>query len=68
MDGLLAGNPSFFLKELAAVALSSAWAFAFTLGMLWAINRVTEVHVGEGEEELGLDESLHGEKAYLEGV
>jgi Amt family ammonium transporter len=68
VDGLLAGNPSFFLKELAAVALSSAWAFAFTLGMLWAINRVTEVHVGEGEEELGLDESLHGEKAYLEGV
>jgi Amt family ammonium transporter len=68
VDGLLNGNPSFFFKQLAAVALSSAWAFSFTLGMLWAINRVTRVHVEEGHEEIGLDEALHGEKAYLEGV
>jgi len=27
-DGLLAGKPTFFLKELASVALSSAWGSA----------------------------------------
>jgi Amt family ammonium transporter len=64
-NGLLAGNPTFFLKQFAAVLMSSAWAFAFTLGMLWLIDRVTPVKVGAGAEELGLDEALHGEHAYL---
>ena len=64
-NGLLAGNPTFFLKQLAAVLMSSAWAFAFTLGMLWVIDRVTPVKVGAGAEEIGLDEALHGERAYL---
>jgi Amt family ammonium transporter len=65
-DGLLAGNTSFFLKQCAAVLLSSAWAFIFTYGMLWLINKVTPVKVEDAHEEAGLDESLHGEKAYLE--
>ncbi len=68
IDGLLCGNPSFFVKQVVAVALSSTWAFVFTLGMLWVIDRITPVHVGEGQEEAGLDEALHGEKAYLDGV
>ncbi len=68
INGLLAGDTTFFLKQLAAVLLSSVWAFALTLGMLWAINRVTTVRVADLEEEIGLDEALHGEKAYLEGV
>ena len=65
-DGLFAGNPSFFLKQAAAVLLSSAWAFVFTYGMLWLINKITPVKVDEKHEEIGLDEALHGEKAYLE--
>src|SRR5580692_9118470 len=44
-DGLLAGNWSFFGKQLAAIVLSSVWAFAFTYGMLWLIDRVTPVKV-----------------------
>ena len=64
-DGLLAGNPEFFLKQLAAVLLSSVWAFGFTYGMLWLINRVTAVHVTLGIEEIGLDVGLHGEAAYV---
>jgi Amt family ammonium transporter len=67
-DGLIAGNASFFLKECAAVALSSVWAFAFSYGMLWLIDRVTPVKVGEADEFAGLDESLHGEQAYLGGL
>jgi Amt family ammonium transporter len=65
-DGLIAGNGSFFLKQLVAVAVSSVWAFGFTYGMLWVINRFTAVKVDESAEESGLDAALHGETAYLE--
>jgi ammonium transporter, Amt family len=65
VDGLLAGNPGFLLKELAAVALSSLWAFGFTFGMLWVIDRVTPVRVEAGVEEIGLDAGLHHEQAYI---
>jgi Amt family ammonium transporter len=65
VDGLLMGNVTFFMKQLAAVVVSSAWAFAFTYGMLWLINKITPVRVGERGELDGLDVSLHGETAYL---
>jgi Amt family ammonium transporter len=68
VDGLLRGNSHFFLVELAAVAISSAWAFVFTYGMLWLIDRITPVNVQESDEVDGLDLSLHGETAYLEGT
>jgi ammonium transporter, Amt family len=64
-DGLLAGNATFFFKELAAVVISSVWAFGFTYAMLAIINKITPVHVKEGHEEIGLDEAIHGEQAYL---
>ncbi|HEY4753365.1 MAG TPA: ammonium transporter, partial [Candidatus Limnocylindrales bacterium] len=63
-NGLLAGDASFFFKELVAVLMSSVWAFAFTYGMLWLIDRVTHVRVTDAEEADGLDFSLHGEEAY----
>jgi Amt family ammonium transporter len=65
-DGLLAGNTSFFIKQLTAAILSSVWAFVFTYGMLWIINKITPVRVEEAHEGVGLDEALHGEHAYLE--
>ena len=65
VNGLLHGNPRFFFIQLGAVALSSVWAFVFTLGMLWAIDKVTPVRVEDATEEMGLDEGLHGEQAYL---
>jgi Amt family ammonium transporter len=63
-DGLLAGNPSFFMVELAAVALAIVWASAFTYGMLWLIDRVVPVRVSTATEEIGLDAGIHGEEAY----
>ncbi|MBK7642913.1 MAG: ammonium transporter [Planctomycetes bacterium] len=66
VDGLLEGNTHFFLVQCAAVLLSSVWAFAFTLGMLWAIDQITPVKVDEATEGMGLDSGLHGEQAYLE--
>jgi Amt family ammonium transporter len=68
VDGLLRGNSRFFFVQLLAVAISSAWAFVFTYGMLWLIDRVTPVKVTEEGERSGLDSSIHGETAYLEGV
>ena len=64
-NGLLTGGGFGFLgKQLGAVAISSIWAFSFTYGMLWLIDRITPVKVAEGVEESGLDQGLHGETAY----
>ena len=64
-DGLLSGNFAFFGKQVAAVVMGSLWAFGFTYGMLWLIDRVTPVRVSQEVEEGGLDQGLHGEEAYL---
>jgi Amt family ammonium transporter len=64
-DGLLAGNAHFFLVEVMAAGLAIVWAVVFTLGMLWLINKVTPVCTDQAAEEMGLDEALHGEVAYL---
>jgi len=65
VDGLLAGDPGFLGKQLVAVVFSSVWAFAFTYGMLWLIDRVTAVRVSAETEEAGLDFAIHHEQAYL---
>jgi len=67
-DGLLLGNVGFFGKQMAAVAISSVWAFGFTYGMLWIIDRITPVRVNLSAEEKGLDTELHGEDAYSQGL
>jgi len=66
-DGLLFGNSGFFWTQILTVVVSSIYAFAFTLGMLWLINKITRVKTTLNEEEQGLDASLHGETAY-EGI
>ena len=65
VNGLLGGDATFLFKQLVAVAVSSVWAFAFTWGMLWLIDRVTHVRVSDAEEADGLDFSLHHEEAYV---
>ena len=62
------GNPHFFLVQLGAVCISSVWAFVFTYGMLWIIDRITPVKAGEAAETEGLDQALHGEVAYIEAL
>ena len=66
-DGLLRGNPSFFMKQVVSAVACSAYAFVFTYGMLWLINKITRVRVDEKAEE-NLDVQLHGEEAYPLGV
>jgi len=67
VNGLLLGGAegmNFFLTQLCAIIISSIYAFAFTYFMLVVINFITPVRVGKDQEELGLDEALHGEIAY----
>ncbi len=63
-DGLFYGGAAFFGKQVTAVVVSSIYAFAFTWVALWLIDRVTPVRTTQ-QMEVSLDESLHGEQAYL---
>jgi Amt family ammonium transporter len=63
-DGLISGSSTFFMAEVGALALACAWAFIFTYGMLFAIDKVTPVRVDQGDEA-SVDEALHGEAAYI---
>ena len=63
VNGLFYGNASFFGKQLAAIVISSVYAFGFTFLMLFLINKITRVVTTE-KEEAELDNSTHGESAY----
>ena len=64
VNGLLyGGGPGLLMKQTVAVIGVSVYAFLFSWGMLWAINRITPVRVTESEEG-DLDRELHGEAAY----
>ncbi|MBI3259866.1 MAG: ammonium transporter [Ignavibacteriae bacterium] len=67
-DGLFYGGNSFFWKQILAAIGAAIYAFVFTYIMLVIINKITPVKVESHLEALGLDEVLHGEKAYDEGV
>jgi ammonium transporter, Amt family len=62
--GLLEGGTSFFFKQTVVGLGAAAYGFLFTLLMLWLINKIVPVRVTDEEQELGLDEALHGEVAY----
>ncbi|MBN2899633.1 MAG: ammonium transporter [Clostridia bacterium] len=64
-NGLIHGGTSFFLVELGAVVFASVYAFVISYGMLYVIDKITPVRVNSEEQNIGLDETLHGENAYL---
>ncbi|PLX22362.1 MAG: ammonium transporter [Ignavibacteria bacterium] len=66
-DGLIFGGADFFFKEVVAVVGASIYAFVFTYVALKVINMITPVRTSD-TEEASLDESLHGETAYIEGI
>jgi Amt family ammonium transporter len=61
---LMGGGFGFFWKQLISVIGVCVYAFIFSYVMLWLINFITPVKVTKEEEEMGLDNSLHGEIAY----
>ncbi len=67
-QGLIYGNADFFFKQVVAAIGASAYAFIFTYVMLLIINIFAKVKVTEADEDAGLDEALHGERAYDSGA
>jgi Amt family ammonium transporter len=63
-DGLLLGGVNFFLVQTLSVVITAVYAFGFSYGALWLINKVTPVKATQEDEENGLDSALHGETAY----
>ncbi len=64
-NGLFTGGGfGFFITETVAVLVVSIYCFAFTYIMLKVINFITPVKVSKEEEEIGVDDALHGEVAY----
>jgi Amt family ammonium transporter len=63
-DGLFYGNPGQFVIQLIAVIVAAAFAFILTYGIAKALDSVWGLSVTEREEEVGLDISEHGERAY----
>ena len=64
-DGLINGGGAFFGKQVVAALGAGVYALIITYVMLVAINRVVPVRTSQSDEEVGVDESLHGETAYL---
>jgi len=65
-NGLFFGNPNQLLVQALAVGIVVAFAFVGSYVLLKIINRVTPLRVSPEEEEIGLDQSQHGEDAYCE--
>ncbi len=64
-DGLIHGGTHFFMVEVGAVIFASVYAFIISYALLLIIDKITPVRVNEKEQTDGLDETLHGENAYI---
>ena len=63
-DGLFYGNPGQFFVQALAALVSIAFAFGVTFVIAKLLSRFMGLRVTENEEEVGLDISEHGERAY----
>ncbi len=63
-DGLLAGNPAFFLTQLLGVAVVLVYAFVTSFVLLKIIDAMLGLRVSPEDEVQGLDLSQHSETAY----
>ncbi len=64
VNGALFGNPGFLGVEVFAIAVVAGFSFLGSYILLKVIDLVVPLRVTAEEEELGLDESQHGEEAY----
>lgn len=64
VDGLLWGGEMQFVKQIVGVVAVGVFAFAATWGIGKLVDRVVGLRVESHEEEVGLDISQHGERAY----
>lgn len=62
---LFGGSWLFFGKMVSFVLIALTWSFLFSYICLWVINKFTRVATTAQEQEVGLDDSEHGEVAYI---
>ena len=62
--GLLLGNSSQLVAQLEGVVASAVYASVCTLIIGFMINKTMGLKVSESEENIGLDQTQHGEVAY----
>ncbi|WP_316745719.1 ammonium transporter [Pedobacter gandavensis] len=67
VDGLLYGNPTFFLVQLKGVLIVALFSFVVSFLIFKFINIIQPIRVTSEEEEAGLDASQHDEK-YFQGT
>lgn len=67
VDGLLYGNPAFFITQLKGVVIVVIFSFVMSFVIFKLINLVQPIRVTSEEEEEGLDASQHNEK-YSQGT
>lgn len=63
-NGLLYGNPGQLAIQAVTVALTIVFSFAVTFALAKGLDKLIGLRVSENEEEVGLDISEHGERAY----
>ncbi len=63
-NGLLYGNPMQFLIQLVTVVIVAVFAFGVTYAITRLLRRWLGLRVSASEEQVGLDLSEHGERAY----
>jgi Amt family ammonium transporter len=63
-NGLFYGNPAQFLIQLVTVVVVVIFAFGVTFMVAKLLNRFMGLRVSASEEQVGLDISEHGERAY----
>lgn len=63
-NGLFYGNTALLFKQFVAIGATYAFTIIMTYAIIKAINFFLPVRVDEHEEHMGLDISMHGEKAY----
>ncbi len=63
-DGLFYGNPGLLWIQLKVVAVTLVYSFVVGFALLKLIDAFLKVRVGEHEERVGLDLTMHREAAY----
>jgi ammonium transporter, Amt family len=63
-NGLFFGNPGQFVVQLIAALGAAAFSFVATYAIAKVLDSIWGLSVSEREEEVGLDVSEHGERAY----
>ncbi|WP_264448703.1 ammonium transporter [Bacillus cereus] len=63
-NGLFYGNAALLFKQIVAIGATYAFTIIMTYAIIKTINFFLPVRVDDHEEQMGLDISMHGEKAY----